>query len=199
MPRRSQAARSRATRGALVATARALFAERGYADVPAEEIVAAAGVTRGALYHHFTDKQGLFRAVFEELEGEVTGEIAAAIEAAPDQPTAIAAGLGRFLDVCQRPEVRRIALTDAPAVLGWQTWREIEAQHGLGVIMRGLEAATQEGLLLPAPVSLLAQLVFSAVIEAALLIAHAADPQTTRADAERALLALLTGMLRQQP
>jgi AcrR family transcriptional regulator len=199
MPRRSQAARSRATRGALVATARALFAERGYADVPAEEIVAAAGVTRGALYHHFTDKQGLFRAVFEELEGEVTGEITAAIEAAPDQPTAIAAGLGRFLDVCQRPEVRRIALTDAPAVLGWQTWREIEAQHGLGVIMRGLEAATQEGLLLPAPVSLLAQLVFSAVIEAALLIAHAADPQTTRADAERALLALLTGMLRQQP
>ena len=199
MPRRSQAERSRSTRGELVATARALFAERGYADVPAEEIVAAAGVTRGALYHHFTDKQGLFRAVFEELEGEVTAQIATAIEAAPDRPAAIAAGLSRFLDVCQRPEVTRIALTDAPAVLGWQTWREIEAQHGLGVITRGLEAATREGFRLPAPAPLVAQLVLSAVIEAALLIAHATDPQAARADAERAVLALLAGMLRQQP
>jgi AcrR family transcriptional regulator len=199
MPRRSQEERSRSTRAALVATARALFGERGYADVSAAEIVAAAGVTRGALYHHFTDKQGLFRAVFEELEGEVTAEIATAIEAAPDQPAAMAAGLGRFLDVCLRPEATRIALTDAPAVLGWQTWREIEAEHGLGVITGGLEAATQEGLLLPAPAPLLAQLVLSAVIEAALLIAHATDSQAARADAEHAVLALLAGLLRQQP
>jgi len=199
MPRRSQADRSRSTRGALAAAARALFAERGYADVPAEEIVAAAGVTRGALYHHFTDKQGLFRAVFEELEGEVTAEIATAIAAAPDQPAAMAAGLGRFLDVCLRPEVTRIALTDAPAVLGWQTWREIEAQHGLGVITRGLEAASRADLPLPAPVPVLAQLVLSAVIEAALMIAHASDPPAARADAERSLLALLGGLLRQQP
>jgi AcrR family transcriptional regulator len=199
MPRRSQAERSRSTRAALVGTARALFAERGYADVPAEEIAVAAGVTRGAVYHHFTDKQGLFRAVFEELEAEVTAEIATAVEDASDQPAAMAAGLCRFLDVCQRPEVSRIALTDAPAVLGWQTWREIEARHGLGVITRGIEAARQDGLLLPAPVPLLAQLVLSAVIEAALLITHAADPQATRADAERAVLALLAGMLGLQP
>jgi hypothetical protein len=99
--------------------------------------------------------------------------------------------------VCQRPEVTRIALIDAPAVLGWETWREIEAQHGLGVITRGLGAAAQEGLLLPAPVPLLAQLVFSAVIEAALLVAHATDPRAARADAELALLALLAGLVRQ--
>jgi AcrR family transcriptional regulator len=183
----------------LAATARALFAERGYAHVPAEEIVTAAGVTRGALYHHFADKQGLFRAVFEELEREVTAEIAAAIAAAPDQSAAMVVGLGRFLDVCQRPEVARIALTDAPAVLGWQTWREIQARHGLGVITHNLEAAADEGRLLPAPVPVLAQLVLSAVIEAALLVAHATDPRAARADAEQALLALLSGMLRQPP
>jgi AcrR family transcriptional regulator len=183
----------------LVATARALFAERGYAHVPAEEIVTAAGVTRGALYHHFADKQGLFRAVFEELEGEVTAEIAAAIAAAPDQSAAMVVGLGRFLDVCQRPAVARIALTDAPAVLGWRTWRDIEARHGLGVITRSLQAAADEGLLQPVPVPVLAQLVLSAVIEAGLLIAHAKDPKAARADAERALLALLSGLLRQPP
>jgi AcrR family transcriptional regulator len=88
--------------------------------VRAEEIVAAAGVTRGALYHHFAGKQELFRVVFEELEGEVTAEIAAAIATAPDRATGMVLGLSRFLDICQRPEVARIALTDAPAVLGWR-------------------------------------------------------------------------------
>lgn len=199
MPRRSQQERSRVTRAALVATARGLFAERGYAQVPAEEIVTAAGVTRGALYHHFADKRQLFRAVFEELEGEVSAEIAAAIAATPDRPTGMVVGLGRFLDVCQRPEVAQIALTDAPAVLGWQTWREIEAHHGLGVITEGLEAAARDGLPVPAPMPVLAQLVLSAVIEAALLITHAADPKAARADAEQALLTLLSGMVRQPP
>lgn len=182
-----------------MATARRLFAERGYAHVPAAEIVTAAGVTRGALYHHFADKQELFRAVFEELESEVTAEIATAIAAAPDRAAGMVVGLGRFLDVCQRPEVTRIALTDAPAVLGWKSWREIEAQHGLGVITHSLQAAATEGLLVDAPVPVLAQLVLSAVIEAALLIAHAADPGAARAEAEQALLALLSGMVRQPP
>ena len=199
MPRRSQQERSRATRAALITTARRLFAERGYQQVPAEEIVAAAGVTRGALYHHFADKQQLFRAVFEELEAEVTAEIAAAITAAPDRTAGMVAGLGRFLDVCRRPEVAQIALIDAPAVLGWRTWREVEARHGLGVITEGLQAAARDGLLVPTPVPVLAQLVLSAVIEAALLIAHAADPTAARADAEQALLALLSGMVRQPP
>ncbi len=193
MPRRSQQDRSRATRAALVATARRLFAERGYQQVPAAEIVAAAGVTRGALYHHFAGKQELFRAVLEELEGEVTAEIAAAIAAAPDRPTGMVVGLGRFLDVCQRPEVARIALTDAPAVLGRRTWRAIEARHGLGVITDALQAAARDGLLVPV------QLVLGAMIEAALLIAHAADPTAARADAEQALLALLSGTVRQPP
>jgi AcrR family transcriptional regulator len=197
VPRRSQQERSRSTRAALVGTGRRLFAERGYAQVPAEEIVAAAGVTRGALYHHFADKQDLFRAVYEELEGELTAEIRAAIAAAPDLPTGMALGLGRFLDVCQRAEVARIALTDAPAVLGWDAWREIEARHGLGVITELLRAAAGEGLVVPGAIPVLAQLVLSAVIEAALLIGHAADRDAARPDAEQALLALLSGIVRQ--
>jgi len=193
--RRSHADRSRATRAALIETARRLFAERGYAHVPADEIVTAAGVTRGALYHHYADKQDLFRAVFEELEQEVTAEIAAAIAAAPDPATGMVVGVGRLLDICQRPDVVRIGLTDAPAVLGWQAWREIEARHGLGLIIENLEAAARDGVLVPAPVPVLAQLVLGAVIEAALLIAHATDPQAARADAEQALLTLLSGMI----
>jgi AcrR family transcriptional regulator len=196
--RRTQEDRSATTKSALVSAARELFAARGYAAVPADEIVRAAGVTRGALYHHYADKQGLFRAVFEEVEREVTVEVAAAMAGAPDFGTGMLVALGAFLDACGRAEVRRISLTDAPAVLGWAAWREIEARHGLGVITGSLERAVEEGLLAPQPVAALAQLVLSAVIEAALLIANAEDPLTARANCERALGAWLVGLVRAQ-
>jgi AcrR family transcriptional regulator len=177
-----------------MAAARPLFAERGYAAVPAEEIVAAAGLTRGALRHHFGDKKALFRAVFEELEGETTERVAAAIAGAGDSWTAAITGLTAFLDACQDPETMRIALVDAPAVLGWADWRAVEADHGLGLIIAGLGQAMAEGVFAPQPVEVLAHLILSAVIEAALLIARAPDPARARADAERTLLALLTGL-----
>ncbi|HEY3003248.1 MAG TPA: TetR/AcrR family transcriptional regulator, partial [Kribbellaceae bacterium] len=180
---------------ALVEVARRLFAERGYTHVPAEEIVCTAGLTRGALYHHYTDKQDLFRAVFEEIERELTAEIAAAIAAAPNRRARMTTAIGAFLDICQRPEVVQIALTDAPAVLGWQAWREIEARHGLGLIINALQEAENDGLLLPAAAPVLAQLVLSLVIEAALMIAHAPDPAAARAEAERGLAALMSGMV----
>jgi AcrR family transcriptional regulator len=197
MPRRSQQERTRATRQALLDTARRLFAERGYAHVPADEIVAAAGVTRGALYHHFDDKPALFEAVFEQLEGEIAAAITAATAQAGGGWPAVAAGLSQFLDLCERPEIRQIALTDAPAVLGWAKWREIETRHGLGLIVDLLRSLAATGnLTSTAPVPVLAQLALSAVIEAALLIAHAADPVAARADAQAALLTLLAGMIR---
>jgi AcrR family transcriptional regulator len=196
MPRRSQEDRSAATRAALVDTARRLFAERGYAHVPADEIVAAAGVTRGAMYHHYADKKDLFRAVYEQVEAEMAAEVAAAVGAADDPVQGMVDGVRRFLDLCERPEVLRIALTDAPAVLGWQAWREIAAAHGLGLITANLEQAARDGLLVPVPPPVLAQIVLGAATEAALAIAHAPDRATTRADAEHALLALLSGTLR---
>lgn len=193
--RRRQEDRSRTTRAALIEAARALFIEHGYAAVPADDIVAAAGVTRGALYHHFEDKRDLFRAVFEELERTLTEEIASAIEAAGDPASGMAIGLTTFLDICERPEVVRLALTDAPTVLGWQEWRRIEAMHGLGLIRRTLERAAAAGLLAPANVEVLAHLVLSALIEAALFVAHATDPGAARPDAEQGLVTLLSGMV----
>jgi AcrR family transcriptional regulator len=193
--RRSQQERTRSTRSALTGAARALFAERGYAAVPAEEITRLAGVTRGALYHHYGDKQELFREVFDQLEAEVTAEIAAAARQAPDRAGGMVAALTRFLAVCQRPEVVRIALTDAPAVLGWAGWREIESRYGLGLIVELLEDAAAGGLLAPQAVPVLAQLVLSAIIEAALLIAHAADREAATEQAWQALMVLLGGLL----
>jgi len=121
--------------------ARKLFVERGYAAVPADEIVLAAGLTRGALYHHFDDKRDLFLAVFEDAERSVTEEIASAIEAAGDAASGMAIGLTTFLDICERPDVVRLVLTDAPVVLGWEEWRAVEARHGLGLIRQILERA----------------------------------------------------------
>jgi AcrR family transcriptional regulator len=195
--RRTQHDRSTSTRAALVTAARELFATRGYQAVPADEIVRTAGVTRGAMYHHYADKQELFRAVVEELEREITEEVAAAFEGAPDPVTGMAAALDVFLTACLRPEVRRISLTDAPAVLGWTTWREIEAEHGLGLLTSILSKAIEDGLLAPLPVRALAQLSLAAVMEAAHMVAEAEDPDTARTEAQQVLGTWFASLVRQ--
>ena len=194
MPR-TQQDRSRATRAALIGAARPLFAERGYAHVSADEIVAAAGLTRGALHHHFKDKHGLFRAVFEQVERELGAEIQARMDEAPDVITKMVVSLGTFLDACQRPAILRIALLDAPTVLGWETWRAIEAEHGLKIINDLLARAASQGVLLWPPSDVLARFILSLLIEAVMLVAHSDDPVETRAVAEESLAAMLTGML----
>ena len=191
MPQRQQD-RSKATRAALIATARRLFAEHGYAAVPAEQIVAEAGLTRGALHHHFRDKHGLFEAVFIELEGELGAEIRAAMTASATDPVVDA--LDTFLTACERPEVVQIGLTDAPAVLGWQTWRRIEQEHGLGLLVDFLRMARDRGELVTDAIEVLAKLMLSALIEAALVIANAEDRATARRQAQEALLALFAGL-----
>ncbi|HEX3592733.1 MAG TPA: helix-turn-helix domain-containing protein [Pseudonocardiaceae bacterium] len=201
--RQSQADRSRATRAALTTTARGLFAERGYADVSAAEIVSAAGLTRGALYHHYTDKADLFRAVVVELELEMYGEIQAAAERVEAEgvtdPIAIAAAsLDAYLSACERDDIVRIMLTDAPTVLGWRGWRDIEHEHGLGLLMQMLEELMAGGLMPRQPVKALAQLLNSALIEAALLVADAresADRTQVRAEVRQAVLTLFSGLL----
>ena len=180
-----------------MSTARRLFAERGYADVSAGEIVSAAGLTRGALYHHYTDKADLFRAVFVELEQELDQEIRAAASQAADPATSMVTGLDAYLAACERDDVVRIILTDAPAVLGWRGWRDIEAEHGLGLITEMLEALMAAGLMARQPVRVLAQLVLSALIEGALLVADARDPAeraTVRAEVRQGLVTLFAGL-----
>jgi AcrR family transcriptional regulator len=194
--RRSQSERSQSTRNALVEVARHLFAERGYAGVGTEEIVRAAGVTRGALYHHFGGKRDLFEAVYERLEAELAERIAAgALAANAESPLeAMQAGAEMFLQACTEPEAQRIALLDGPAVLGWDRWREIGAEHGLGLIEATLQAAIDAGAIAPQPVRPLAHLLMGALDEAALLVARAADPERMREEVGRTLAFLLDSL-----
>jgi AcrR family transcriptional regulator len=189
--------RSRATRDKLVAAARALFAERGYAAVGTEEIVRAAGVTRGALYHQFRDKEDLFEAVFEQVEAQTTARVGAgALDgAAPaDALDALRRGAHRFLAECAAPEVERIVLLDAPAVLGWARWREIGLRHGLGLVAGALEAGMDAGVIARQPVVPLAHLLIGALDEGAMYAAQAANPAAARGEVEAILDRLLEGI-----
>jgi AcrR family transcriptional regulator len=177
-----KAEQSEATRTALIAAARELFAERGYAAVGTEEIVRATGVTRGALYHHFAGKRELFAAVYEDVERQLVERIAAsAISSAGDPLQALHAGAQAFLDACEDPAVRRIALVDAPSVLGWEQWREIGLRYGFGLVQGTVQAAMDAGLIDPQPVLPLAHLLLGAIDEGAMLIARADDGGETRA------------------
>ncbi|MFF3557785.1 TetR/AcrR family transcriptional regulator [Streptomyces tsukubensis] len=188
--------RSRATRAALVSAARTLFAERGYAGVGTEEIVRAAGVTRGALYHQFRDKTDLFDATVQTVEAELTERIAGQITASAADPVqALKAGARAFLDAFAEPDVERILLLDAPGVLGWRRWREIGQEYGLGVVTAALESAMASGAMPPRPVPPLAHILLGALDEAALMVAHADDPDAARAEAVDALEHLVDGLL----
>jgi AcrR family transcriptional regulator len=188
--------RSEATRQRLVAAARTLFTERGYAGVGTEEIVQAAGVTRGALYHQFRDKADLFAAVAETVHAEIAQRITAGAQA--DGPTdpmaALHAGVQRFLEVCADPAVERIALLDAPAVLGWQAWRDLADRYGLGLLQHALQTAIDAGAIPPQPVVPLAHVLLGALDECALYVARAEDPAAARQECTAILQRLLDGL-----
>ena len=177
--RRTQDERSAATRRALMAAARPLFAERGFNGVGTEEIVRAAGVTRGALYHQFKDKAELFEAVFEEIEEEVMQRVAAVVlkRGGDDPLAALRAGALGWLDAAMDPEVQRIVLIEAPAVLGWERWREISMRYGMGLTQAALQAAMDAGAIDRQPVVPLAHIVIGALDEAALYVARAEKPK----------------------
>lgn len=190
----SKEERAQATRTALTAAARELFTERGFASVGTEEIVRRADVTRGALYHHFADKRDLFRAVHEEMEGELVTSIAGRLDAATDPLEVLKTGTSAFLDACLDPALARVSLLDAPSVLGWEEWREIDMRHGLGLITAALTGAMEAGVLREQPVRPLAHLLLAAMGEAALMIANADDPHAVRNEMEASLLELLEAL-----
>lgn len=182
---------SEATRAALIAVARSLFAERGYAATPTEEVVRRAGVTRGALYHHFRDKEDLFEAVYEQVEEEVTRRVMIASASADDLWRGLHAGAQTFLDECLRPDVQQIVLLDAPAVLGWQRWKEIEARYGLGLLRSALAAAMEAGLIQRQPVDPLAHMLLGALTEAAMMVGRAEDVNAARKEVGDSVARLL--------
>ena len=187
---RTQAERREQTRRALVAAARQLFADKGFAGTSTPEIAEAAGVTRGALYHHFADKAALFIAVVEEEHLLIAMAINSAA-AGEDEPGPIKAVLGScnaFLDAMADPGRRRIMLMDAPAVLGSQTLSRIESQYGLSATVRGLGEAMELGVMRRLPIAPLAQLLRAMVDRAA------QAPEEEQADYRKAIKALVRGL-----
>jgi AcrR family transcriptional regulator len=191
---RTQAERSEATRAALIGAARELFGARGYVDVGTEEVVKAAGVTRGALYHHFDGKRDLMRAVYEQVEAEFAGRVAESLAGGESPLEVVRTGAEMFLDAALEPEVQRIVLLDAPAVLGWEEWRAIGFNYGLGLLEGTLQAAMDAGEIRRQPVRPLAHALLGALDEVAMLVARADDPDAARAEAGETLVGLIESL-----
>jgi AcrR family transcriptional regulator len=200
-PQRSQAARSAATREALIGAARPLFAEHGFGKVGTESIVRSAGVTRGALYHQFADKTELFAAVFEQVEAELTQRIDAVVSNAgtADPVELMKLGAATWMLACTEPEVHRIVLVEAPAVLGYQRWREVGLRYGLGLVQSLLGYAMEVGAIRRQPTEPLAHVLIGALDEAALYVAQAADRQTALAEVTVVLNDLMTALGNSSP
>jgi AcrR family transcriptional regulator len=186
--------RSAATRRLLVTTARTMFGERGFAGVGTEEIVRAAGVTRGALYHQFKNKNELFAAVAEQVEAEIVEMVITGVADATGPVDELRSGMRLFLDACADAAVERIILLDAPAVLGWEAWRDLSSRYGLGLVRGALQAAIDAGAIAPQPIAPLAHALMGSVNECAFYVARAADPVTARRECAAILDRILAGI-----
>ncbi|MFN3512893.1 MAG: TetR/AcrR family transcriptional regulator [Phenylobacterium sp.] len=171
-----KAQRAAETRAALLGEARKLFAAQGFAATGTEAVLAHTTLTRGALYHHFADKQALFAAVCETLHAEGAQTIESAAAAAPNAYEAVIQGSLAFLDFMVRPDVRRILLIDAPSVLGWAQWNEMDRRHGYGLLIEGVEEAVAAGELRGEP-DILAVMINGALNQAAVWVGQANEPR----------------------
>jgi len=195
--RRTQEERSAATRAALIAAARRLWGERGYAEVGTPEIATTAGVTRGAMYHQFADKAALFVSVVEAVEQDVMDRMSTmvATSGAVTPADAIRASVDAWLEVSGDPEVRQLVLLDAPSVLGWAGFRDIAQRYSLGMTEQLLTEAIKAGQLVRQPVRALALVLIGALDEAAMAIATAEDPKKARREIRQVLRHLIDAML----
>jgi AcrR family transcriptional regulator len=193
MPR-TQAERREATSSALMEAARELFAQDGYAATSLDAVVAAAAVTKGALYHHFAGKRELFAAVFASEQERLSRAIVAAYANGGDDPwVAFEAGCRAFVEASQEPGVQRIVLLDAPVALGWETIRRLEA-GALSLMELGLQRAIDDGRIAPRPTRPLAHLLFGALCESAMMVAREPDPSAALKAATKELGELLHGL-----
>lgn len=194
--RRTQAERTAATQARLLAAGRTLFSTEGFAAVSTQAIVDAAGVTRGALYHQFGDKAGLFAAVYEDVEAALVTAIVTQLATAepPSQLDAMRLGARLFLEECSAPDVQRIVLIDAPSVLGWTRWREVGMRYGLGVVEAMLTQAIADGVIPDQPTRPTAHVLLGALDEAALFIARADDRAAALRDMFAVSDRLITGI-----
>jgi AcrR family transcriptional regulator len=188
--------RGRTTRERLVTTARELFGTHGYEATSIGTILESSGVARGALYHHFPTKEALFEAVLDRTVAEIARSAAEAARAAGDDPVAtLRAGFGAWLRLALDPAVQRISLVDAPAVVGYSRWRELDERHVLGGIRANLRRLARNGALPETDIDLLAHMLLAAVNEAALMVARAEDPEAGLAAGQAAVDRLLDRLL----
>jgi AcrR family transcriptional regulator len=183
-----------ATRAALVRAAQRLFTRKGYGATATEEIVRAAKVTRGALYHHFSDKEELFRAVFEATEAQMLERVLGAAADVQSPLAQLQVAIDAFLEACLDATLRRIILQEGPAVLGWTTWHEIDSQYAFGAVSAGLEAAMDAGELERQPVEPLAHLLVGSLMQAGLVVSRAGDQRAASSAIGHALHRLLDGL-----
>jgi AcrR family transcriptional regulator len=184
-----------ATRRQLVATATELFAAQGYEATSIDNVLDAAGVSRGALYHHFPGKEALFEAVLEDVEAQLAADVVAAAEATGDPRTSLQAGCLAWLQRLRDPVVRRIVLVDAPAVVGWARWREIDECHWFGLLKSALAESLPPSRLDATSLDVLAHMLLAALNELAFVIARADDPEAAAQAGQAAVVDLLGRLL----
>lgn len=199
--RRTQAERTATTRAALVSAARPLFAARGFAGVGTDELASAAGVTRGALYHQFGGKEGLFEAVVQAVHRDVVDRLAAALGGPGDQgeqpvPADLGSVIDAWLEVCTDDEVLQIALLEAPTALGWWRSREIARGNGMDLAAAVVQRIIDAGGVPAQPVWPLTHVLVAALEEGALMVARAEDRATAVAEVRTALRTILDALLR---
>ena len=189
-------AQGEATRRQLIETATRLFAEQGYEDTSTEHVLREAGVSRGSLYHHFDGKDRLFEAVVEHVEQGVVEQLIAVVTRHRDPVKILRAGCAQWIALVDDPAVRQIILTDAPAVLGWPRWREIDERYGFGLLKHGVQAVADAGQLAVGDVDVVAHVLLGALNEAAMLVARPETAVATRRDATKAVDRIIDGFLR---
>jgi AcrR family transcriptional regulator len=183
-----------ATRAALIDVATELFATNGYEATAIPTVLDAAGVSRGALYHHFESKEALFEAVLQSVEAEATLKVTRAARGATDPLDGLRRGCAAYLAMCRDPVVRRISLIDAPAVVGWERWREIDEQHSFGLIKAAIAAIAADGRVKPELIDVMAHMVLAALLEVALLVARADEGRLAIRRGQEAVDELLTAL-----
>jgi AcrR family transcriptional regulator len=189
-----QAERRAATTEAILKAGRRLFGERGFAATTIDDIAEAAQVAKGAVYHHFATKEAVFAAVFDAVSGDLVADIDRAVRTERDVLAAMVAGTQHYFAACAKGPACQIILRDGPAVLGWERWREIDAQHFGGKIPRALAAAMDAGLIARQPIEPLARLLLGAVTEAAVACAGRSDILKAGGEYSRAFKSLIEAL-----
>ncbi len=198
MRRKSNAELSEVSRQALLAGARAAFARHGYAEAPLEELVRDAGLTKGALYHHFGSKQGLFVAVVKAIDAQILARIRAEVPAKPATRAGFLKACRLYLEATLEPGVRRILLLDCPAVLGYREMRELDIEASIRPIVEALQAMADAGELAPLDAEATAHLINGALYDAALWIGDSERPLQALDRAMQAFTILIAGLAAQQ-